>query len=110
MNDSVSVALSKISAVGIKLNSVAEPITEGITELERFLLKNNFAVPVWVEQSFHQSRGKNKAGHNVVLSFQLGFARDDEGNWALAARCNAETTDPSSGYPVVPQKLQIMWT
>jgi hypothetical protein len=84
--------LSRIKKSAKELKGIAEESAARITELNRFLSRNQPGIEVWGEDICYE-RVTNCRDHAVDGWYQIGYGRSDEGKLAIVLKCVAQQTD-----------------
>jgi hypothetical protein len=86
--------LSRIRKSAKELKGIAEEAAARILQLNRFLDKNQPGIEVWGEDICYE-RVTNCQGHAVDGWYEIGYAKSDEGKFAIVLKCVAQQTDES---------------
>lgn len=92
----ISDDLARIQKSAKELKAIAAEAAACIARLDRFLAKNPAGIEVWADEICYE-RVQNCRGDVVDGWYQIGYARSDDGKFAIVLKCVAQQTDESGG-------------
>lgn len=103
MSESISGKLSRISETAPELNRLGEQATEQIRALDAYFEKMNLGISCFLDPGLNcypgsggfmpGGREKNRNGHLVDATYDLGYGRDDDGKFGIILAANGSATD-----------------